>query len=76
MLVVEVDGSQHADSLHDRRRDVLISSQGWAIVRFWNMDVLKDMPAVLETLVAILDGRLTERVDCRDLRYFAAGFSQ
>jgi very-short-patch-repair endonuclease len=76
MLVVEVDGSQHADSLHDRRRDVLISSQGWAIVRLWNMDVLNDMPAVLETLVAILDGRLTERVECRDLRYFPAGFSQ
>lgn len=73
MLVVEVDGSQHAESPQDRRRDDFMTSEGWAIVRFWNTDVLTDMPAVLETLVAILEGRLTERVDCRDLRYFPAG---
>ncbi|SSC68521.1 endonuclease domain-containing protein [Ciceribacter selenitireducens] len=76
MLVVEVDGSQHAGSPYDRRRDDFMRSEGWAIVRIWNMDVLNDMPAVLETLVAILEGRLTETVDCRDLRYFPAGSGQ
>jgi very-short-patch-repair endonuclease len=39
-LVVEVDGSQHADSDGDRRRDHNLSERGFTILRFWNNDVL------------------------------------
>ncbi len=69
MLVVEVDGSQHVDSPYDLRRDTFMQTAGWAVARFWNTDVLNDLPEVLETIVAILEGRLRETVDCRDLRY-------
>ena len=69
MLVVEVDGSQHVDSPYDLRRDTFMQTAGWAVVRFWNTDVLNNLPEVLETIVAILEGRLRETVDCRDLRY-------
>jgi len=68
-LIVEVDGSQHVDNPHDRKRDAFMQTAGWAIARFWNIDVLNDLPSVLETILAILEGRLFEKVDCRDLRY-------
>ena len=40
-LIVESDGSQHADSEHDRRRDDFLRGQGFHILRFWNNDVLE-----------------------------------
>jgi very-short-patch-repair endonuclease len=33
-LVVEVDGSQHADSDHDRHRDAALAAQGYKTLRF------------------------------------------
>ncbi|WP_368856588.1 endonuclease domain-containing protein [Chelativorans sp. ZYF759] len=71
-LVVEVDGSQHADSEHDRRRDLFIRSAGYAILRFWNGDVLKHRTAVCESILATLSGNLPAETDHGDLR-FAAG---
>ncbi|MEQ1405122.1 DUF559 domain-containing protein [Neorhizobium sp. Rsf11] len=72
-LVIEVDGSQHADSEYDRQRDQFMTTQGWSVVRFWNVDVLNEMGPVLETVVAILDGRLREPVEAYDLRFIPAG---
>jgi len=71
-LVVEVDGSQHAGSDHDRRRDAFMSAEGWGVARFWNVDVLTDMAPVLETIVAILDGRLTDTVRSYDFNFLPA----
>ncbi len=56
MLVIEVDGSQHVDSPHDAKRDKFMRSSGWAILRFWNVDVLREMEAVLETTLAVRKG--------------------
>ncbi len=61
-LVVEIDGSQHAESLHDTRRDQFMASQGYSIMRFWNIDVFRDRDAVCETILAALQGRLIELV--------------
>lgn len=56
-LVIEVDGSQHADSSRDRRRDEELTRLGYRVLRFWNEDVLKNIEGVAETiLVASLDG--------------------
>jgi very-short-patch-repair endonuclease len=68
MLVVEVDGSQHADSEYDRERDAAMAELGWSVLRVWNVDVLKERNSVLETIVAALEGRL-EPVAARDLRF-------
>ena len=51
-LIVEVDGSQHAESLRDRVRDERLSALGFRVVRFWNHDVLRDLPMVLDTIYA------------------------
>jgi very-short-patch-repair endonuclease len=68
MLVVEVDGSQHADSEYDRERDAAMADMGWSVLRVWNVDVLAERDPVLETILAALEGRL-EPVAARELRF-------
>jgi very-short-patch-repair endonuclease len=76
-LVIEIDGSQHADSQYDRRRDEFMRSQGYSVLRFWNTDVLKHRGPVCETILAALDGRLSEDIDAFDLRFvFAKSYDQ
>jgi very-short-patch-repair endonuclease len=58
-LVVEIDGSQHADSAYDDRRDATLIGLGYRILRFWNADVLHSIDDVCETIIAALEGRLT-----------------
>lgn len=42
-LVVEVDGSQHANNVtRDQARTRYLEQQGSQVVRFWNHDVLTD----------------------------------
>ncbi len=64
-LVVEVDGSQHAESSRDRRRDEHMRAQGIWVVRFWNVDVLAHIDSVCETILAVLEGRYAEAPDLR-----------
>jgi very-short-patch-repair endonuclease len=68
-LVVELDGSQHANSNRDRHRDTFLRSQGWSILRFWNEDVLRRRTAVCNTILAVLEGRLAEDVATAELRF-------
>ncbi|MBZ9849957.1 DUF559 domain-containing protein [Mesorhizobium sp. CA14] len=72
-LIVELDGSQHADSSYDRRRDEFMRGKGFSVLRFWSFDVLKNKRSVCETIFAALEGRLAEDVVAADLRFvFAA----
>jgi adenine-specific DNA-methyltransferase len=50
-LVVELDGGQHADeaqTAHDRRRTVYLTSQGFKVIRFWNEEIFKEPERVME----------------------------
>lgn len=71
-LVIEIDGSQHAESSRDRRRDEFMREQGVSVIRFWNGDVLKRRTEVCETILAALEGRLSGDVVASDLRYISA----
>ena len=51
-LIVEADGSQHAESHRDKMRDAYLASQGWRVLRFWNNEVLGNRESVLETIAA------------------------
>ena len=51
-LIVEIDGSQHADSAHDVLRDADLKSRGFRVLRFWNDDVLRDLNGVCDTIIA------------------------
>jgi very-short-patch-repair endonuclease len=50
-LVIECDGSQHAESERDAVRDAWLASQGYRVLRFWNSDVLKMRDSVLATIL-------------------------
>ena len=53
-LVVEVDGSQHAEDREAERdniRTAFLKSSGWTILRFWNDDVLRDIDDVCQHIV-------------------------
>jgi len=51
-LVVEVDGSQHAESPRDDTRDVWLMREGYRVIRFWNHEVLANKEGVLATIAA------------------------
>ncbi|RWB67900.1 MAG: endonuclease domain-containing protein [Mesorhizobium sp.] len=51
-LIVEIDGSQHAESRHDQERDAALKARGFRVLRFWNDEVLKELDAVCDTIIA------------------------
>ncbi|TAM97166.1 MAG: endonuclease domain-containing protein [Rhizobiaceae bacterium] len=57
-LVLDLDGSQHAESSDDIRRTNWLNSNSYSVLRFWNDEVLRERRAVLETILAVLDGRI------------------
>ena len=51
-LVVELDGSQHAErAQYDDERSAFLKTQGFRVLRFWNASVFTEREAVLETIV-------------------------
>ena len=63
-LVIEVDGSQHAESEHDALRDAVLAREDFHTLRIWNTDVIDNIEGVMET---ILDA-LAKRPPTRPLR--------
>ena len=54
-LVIEVDGSQHAEDIErDAARTARLGAQGFKVIRFWNDDVLRNLEAVLTSIVEAL----------------------
>ncbi|MDE2085542.1 MAG: endonuclease domain-containing protein [Xanthomonadaceae bacterium] len=54
-LIVEVDGSQHADNAaHDALRTGTLRALGYRVMRFWNNDALQDTEAVLIEIASAL----------------------
>ena len=54
-LIVEADGSQHAESVADERRDGFLIEQGFRVLRFWNNDILANREGVLTAILASLE---------------------
>jgi very-short-patch-repair endonuclease len=52
-LIVEVDGSQHGLPDHqddDARRTSYLEGQGFRVLRFWNVQVLRETSSVIDTI--------------------------
>jgi len=52
-LIVEVDGSQHLQSentIKDQKRDAYFRSQGFAVLRYFNSEVLQNIDSVLQDI--------------------------
>ncbi|MEO8102372.1 MAG: endonuclease domain-containing protein [Betaproteobacteria bacterium] len=59
-LVMEVDGGQHVEPAGiegDSRRSAFLLSQGLEVVRFDNLQVIKETVQVLEEIYRIVDQR-------------------
>lgn len=53
-LVIEVDGTQHADSIADQRRDRWFVANGFRVMRFWNNEVFLNLEGVMTLLAEAL----------------------
>jgi len=54
MLIVEVDGGQHAENQRDARRTEWLEQQGYRVVRFWNNEILGNIEGVVSMIRAAL----------------------
>jgi adenine-specific DNA-methyltransferase len=55
-LVIELDGSQHADQLEpDKRRTEFLRAAGYAVLRFWNNEVISEIDEVLQRIAGALE---------------------
>ena len=52
MLIVEVDGTQHADSDYDNARSTELNARGFRVLRFWKDEILHELDAVCDTILA------------------------
>jgi very-short-patch-repair endonuclease len=56
-LVVELDGSRHAEQLQrDEWRTALLARHGYRVLRFWNEEIINDPDGVLERILVELRG--------------------
>lgn len=53
-LIIEIDGSQHAGSSADILRDESLEKLGWAVLRFWNDNVMRDIDNVCLHIVTVV----------------------
>src|SRR5262245_38675026 len=58
-LIVEVDGGQHSESKRETVRDAELERCGFRVLRFWNIDVLRNTRSVVETILAVVRGELS-----------------
>ena len=55
-LIVELDGGQHA--VHGQReidRTQALEAMGYLVLRFWNIDVMRNVDGVLEAIFSALE---------------------
>jgi very-short-patch-repair endonuclease len=64
LLVVELDGSHHAEPLqaeHDGVRDAVLTRAGYQVMRFPNSAVRTDIDGVMDAIVLALEARPSVR---------------
>lgn len=63
-LVVELDGSQHYTPVEmekDQKRTAYLETQGLKVLRFSNMDILRNFQDVCEEIYRIVEERRTQK---------------
>jgi very-short-patch-repair endonuclease len=50
-LVIELDGSQHAENENDVTRTAALNAAGFEVLRFWNNEVVETLDGVLQRIV-------------------------
>lgn len=58
-LIVELDGRIHDENVErDANRDAVLKEQGWRVLRFSNIQLMKDGDGVVQTLLHELENGL------------------
>jgi very-short-patch-repair endonuclease len=58
-LIIDLDGGHHNEDEtreRDRERQHWLEREGYRVVRFWNSEIARDLPAVLERIYEELHG--------------------
>jgi len=56
MLVIELDGSKHAENnLYDLARDRWLNERGYRVLRIWNNQWITDRESVLQGILNLLN---------------------
>ena len=50
-LIIEVDGSQHAESRYDQNRDTRLTELGFQVLHFWNDEIIKNSGYVAQKIL-------------------------
>ena len=53
-LIVELDGTRHAESVRDKIRDAELTARGFEVLRCWNSDLFLRRDSVLQAIFAAL----------------------
>jgi very-short-patch-repair endonuclease len=59
-LIVEADGSQHADSARDEVRDAWLRARGYVVLRIWNIDIVTNFEGVMQSITEAVVEREAE----------------
>ena len=60
-LVVELDGSQHCEPeeiVYDRKRTAFLEEKGFLVLRYSNLDVIRNFKGVCENIGSAVQDRL------------------
>ncbi|MBI5330747.1 MAG: endonuclease domain-containing protein [Betaproteobacteria bacterium] len=50
-LIVELDGGQHQEqAVYDEERDAWLKAEGYAVLRYWNNELMSNLEGVLEDI--------------------------
>ncbi len=49
-LVIEVDGSQHAENEDDKSRTAYLEQSGFKVIRFWNKEINHNLEMCLDKI--------------------------
>ena len=61
-LIVELDGSQHAENVGDVRRDTYLQAQDFQIIRIWNNELFTNEEGVAEAIWNALQSPLPNQI--------------
>jgi len=55
-LVIELDGDSHVGhEYYDARRTIYLESQGWSVIRFTNLDIMRNPEGVMMQILNVLN---------------------
>ena len=54
-LIIELDGTQHAENQHDKERTLYLEDNGFTVLRFWNNEIDKNLIGCLERIRELLN---------------------